>query len=440
MQIIQKVKDFIQTHQLIDDNDKLIVGLSGGADSMALLTILRKLGYKFIAAHCNFHLRGEESNRDENFVQGYCKYNNIEYTSVSFDTYAYMKEKRISLEMAARDLRYNWFNQVKAEYNADKIAIAHHQDDSVETVLINLIRGSGIRGLTGIPERNGDIIRPMLNISRDEIMEYLAEKKIPFVNDSTNMEDDYTRNKIRLNIMPQLEAINPSVKQTISRTARYLSDVETIYNSQVIYVKNKIFDGKFIDIEKLKEQIGAKNILFEILHPYGFTASAIDDIYESLDGISGKIFLSGQYRLIKDRKNLILDKIGIEQEKIYEIPLGTDYLSEPMKLSFKLLENNDEFALEKSRGILFADFSKIIFPLQIRKWRQGDKFIPFGMKGSKKISDYFTDKKYSIADKENAWLLCSANNEIIWIIGERSDNRFKIGEKTSRILKVEILD
>ncbi|NDW18937.1 tRNA lysidine(34) synthetase TilS [Dysgonomonas sp. 216] len=437
MPLLGKVKNYIESQNLLSPNSIIIIGLSGGADSMALLSILTNLEYNCIAAHCNFHLRGEESNRDERFVEGYCQYKNIPYISTSFDTYAYMKEKSVSLEMAARELRYNWFETIKEEHNADYIAVGHHQDDSIETVLINLIRGTGIRGLTGIPPKNNQIVRPLLCLSRHEILDYLNENKIPFITDSTNAENIYTRNKIRLEIIPLLEKINPSAKEAISRTSEYLSEVETIYTEHVCNITNQVFDGRKIDIELLLKEKGAKTILFEILHPLGFNSDTINNIFNSISGLSGKTFYSDNFRLIKDRNFLIINEQTYTSDNTeYEVQFTNTYISNPIELRFSKHIKEDILEITRDKNTLYADLSKITYPLQIRKWKLGDKFVPLGMKGSKKLSDYFSDRKFSIVDKEDVWLLCSADNKIIWIIGERMDDRFKITEKTSDILKV----
>lgn len=439
MSLLKKVQEYIENKQLLTNNEKVIVGLSGGADSMALLHILLQLGYNCIAAHCNFHLRGEESGRDEDFAKAFCHKNNIEYQSVSFDTYAYMDEKSISLEMAARELRYNWFEEISNKYKGSKIAIAHHRDDSVETILINLIRGSGIRGLTGIPPENGKIIRPLLCLSRFEILNYLKENNIPFVEDSTNNEDIYTRNKIRLKILPLLEEINPSVKQTIQQTGEYLSEVEQIYSTQISSIINEVFDGKNINIEKLKQHQEGKTILFEILHPYGFNSDNISRIFEATDSTSGKIFYAKNYRLIKDREYFILEKQkSVKLSELYTIEEGIISIKEPVSIDIKTLSYDNNFSIAKDKNIIYVDKEKLTFPLVIRKWKHGDSFIPFGMNGRKKISDYFTDNKFSIPQKENTWLLCTSKDEIIWIVGERADNRFKITDRTVDILQIEL--
>lgn len=439
-QIRRKVEEYIGEKKLLTDNQSVIIGLSGGADSMALLHILVSLGYKCIAAHCNFHLRAEESDRDELFVESYCRDNNIEYISTSFDTYSYMREKSISLEMAARELRYNWFEELSLKFGVGQIAIAHHRDDSAETVLINITRGCGIRGLTGIMPKNGKIVRPLLCISRKEVLEYLNANRISFVEDSTNKEDDYTRNKIRLNIFPLLEEINPSVKQSIQHMTEYLSGVESIYLSYIAKIKTEIFDGKVIDLEKLLQQSEAKTILYEILYPYGFNSDIIHQAFESINGISGKIFLAEKYRLIKDRKVFILEeKSKVTDDEIFKIEENDNYIEKPLKLNISSLTKGENFSIEKDKNSLYIDKELVNFPLYLRHWQQGDKFIPIGMKGRKKISDYFSDNKFSISQKESTWLLCSADNKIIWVVGERPDDRFKITNKTVQMLKIELL-
>ncbi len=432
-----KVKEYIHHELPLHDNSKIIVGVSGGADSMALLHILIRLGYNCIAAHCNFHLRGEESDRDYLFVKNWCIQNNIRFVYTDFDTKKYMKEKAVSLEMAARELRYEWFEQIRKEHNANVIAVAHHQDDSIETLLINLIRGTGIRGLSGIPPVNGNIVRPLLCLYRQEILEYLQANHIDFIEDSTNNEDIYTRNKIRLNVIPLLETINPSAKQAISKTIKHLSSTEKIYTSAIEKSIQCVFSDNKIDIGSLLTQIEPKTVLFEILHPYGFNSENITDIFESLHGQSGKIFYSKDYVLIKDRESLILSKQEQRDDSRYTIQKGQLNIDSPVPLSIEYIKNDTSLQIEKKPDTIYLDKSKLSFPLTIRRWMQGDKFVPFGMNGSKKISDYFSDNKFNLIEKENVWLLCSGN-KIVWIIGERADNRFRITGNTSEIIKISL--
>lgn len=436
MQILPKVKKYIQDNNLLKDGAKVIIGVSGGADSIALLDILYHLGYECIVAHCNFHLRDQESYRDEYFVEKTCAQYNIEYVSASFNTKKYIKEASISLEMAARELRYAWFEKIRKKYHADKIAIAHHQNDSVETVLINLIRGTGIRGLTGIAPINGNIIRPLLCIYRDDILEYLHEKELSFVEDSTNKEDIYIRNKIRLNVLPLLQTINPSVIQSISRAAENLTQTEKIYQSYIGKAKEIVFSDNIIDIDKLQQQVEPKTILFEILFPLGFNTPTIDNIYESINSQSGKVFFSPDYQLVKDRNTFILQSLDSQSDRIYTLFENETETTEPVKLSIQSFRKPKDFDIERNPDTIYIDKGKLSFPLIIRKWKKGDKFKPFGMKGHKKVSDYFTDRKFSLIEKENTWLLCSVD-DIVWIIGERADDRFKITNKTIEILKID---
>lgn len=438
MQTISKVKKYIQDNMLLTNKARVIIGVSGGADSMALLDILHHLGYECIVAHCNFHLRGQESYRDEYFVEKIATKYKFEYVSANFDTKKYIEEESISLEMAARELRYAWFEKIRKEYKAEKIAVAHHQDDSVETVLINLIRGTGIRGLSGIPPINGKVIRPLLCIFRNDILQYLNVRHIGFVEDSTNKEDIYTRNKIRLNVIPLLKTINPSVVQAIQKTSENLYHTEKIFNAYVEKAKRKVFSNNRIDISALSKQKEPKTILFEILFPYGFNAPTVDNIYDSINSQSGKIFYSEGYQLIKDREVFILEPINDQPDTIYTLFEHETNIEEPCKMTFESFRKTSSFQLEQDPMTIYLDKDRLIYPLIIRKWKHGDKFIPFGMKGHKKVSDYFTDRKFSLVDKSNTWLLCSGD-DIVWIIGERIDDRFKITNTTIEILKVTLI-
>lgn len=430
------IEKFIKEQKLLSQSDKIVVGTSGGADSIALLDILHKLNYECIVAHCNFHLRGQESYRDEYFVEKVAGKYNMKYLVANFDTKKYIEEESISLEMAARELRYAWFEKIRVESNAQKIAVAHQQDDSVETILINLIRGTGIKGLTGITPINGNIVRPLLAINRDEIMTYLSDNNLDFIEDSTNKQDIYTRNKIRLNIIPLLKTINPSVSESIIRTSQNLVQVEKIYNNHIDRVKKKIFKENQINIELLLKEEEPQTILFELLYPYGFNAVTINNIYDSIKAQSGKTFYSQQYKIIKDRKTFIIKDISNSKDVIYTLDEHQKQINKPIKLSFESIKNIKKINFSTDKNVIYVDKSKLDYPLTIRKWIHGDKFIPFGMKGQKKISDYFSNQKKSIIDKENTYLLCTASNKIIWIIGERMDDRFKITEMTNNCLKI----
>lgn len=432
--MINKVAAYISNNNLISKQSKVIVGLSGGPDSMALLHILIVLGYKCIAVHCNFHLREDASNQDEEFVKKWCFENNVPLYVVGFDTYAYAMEHKVSIEMAARNLRYNMFEEIRVEQKAQIVAVGHHKDDSVETILINLIRGTGIKGLTGIPVINKHIVRPLLAITRQEIMDYLSLHQVPYVTDHTNAEDIYTRNILRLNVLPILETINPSVKNSIIKTSSNLKEVEKIYDR---YIKNAIetvLKDNHIHISSLKSTHSPQSVLFEILSPLGFTPSVIEDISNNLDSIPGKTYISDNYRLLKDRDYLVISRnksVKIE-EKEYLIDLETTDIELPFNLTIQTEEYTPQFDIQRNPGILHVDIDKLSFPLVLRKWKKGDWFIPFGMKGKKKISDFFTDNKFTLFQKEDTWVLVS-QDDIVWIVNHRADNRFRITDTTKTV-------
>lgn len=425
--IQQRIIQYIDKEDLFSSDSNILVALSGGADSVALLCILHAAGYHCEAAHCNFHLRGEESNRDEQFVRQLCKKYEIRLHTVDFDTARYATENHISIEMAARELRYNWFEEVRTKCQADVIAVAHHQDDSVETILLNLIRGTGITGLLGIRPRNGAIVRPLLCINREEILHYLQSIGQDYVTDSTNLEDEYTRNKIRLNVLPLMQTINPSVKNSLIETSNYLNDVSAIYNRYIEEAKTRITTSEGIRIRQLLKEPAPEALLFEILHPLGFNSAQIKDIANSLHGQPGKQFNSKEWRVIKDRELLLLENAQSENKE---------------ELPFQIIKEEKEytpdFLIPREKGIACFDADKLNGEISYRKWQTGDTFVPFGMKGKKKISDYLTDRKFSISQKERQWVLC-CGERIAWLIGERTDNRFRIDETTQRIVIYKIV-
>lgn len=433
------VRAYIEKQQLLSGDGPVLVGLSGGADSVALLTLLVQLDYPCVALHCNFHLRGDESVRDEQFAREMARTLDVPFYKIDFDTTAYGAEHHLSIEMAARELRYNWFEEMRLCLGAQAIAVAHHRDDSVETVLMNLVRGTGIRGLGGIRPKNGYVVRPLLAVSRSEILDWLAEQQLSYVTDSTNLSDAYTRNFIRLRVLPLLEELNPSVKAAIARTADHLAETEAIYLHVVEKARRELLEEDFrIPIARLMEYPSPATILYELLKPYGFTRQVADDVFRSLTGESGKMFYSPDYRLLKDREYLLLSPVKKEEEQEYTFT-ADDIVEEiwrgPVELSFFKSVITTDFCFRKDKHIAYFDYDKLSFPLTLRKWKEGDWFIPFGMKGRKKLSDYFSDHKFSRMDKEQTWLLCSGEN-ILWIVGERSDNRYCIDKTTKSVLVV----
>lgn len=423
------VQKFIEEKALFNLQDKVLVALSGGADSVALLRVLLSLGYICECAHCNFHLRGLESNRDESFVRQLCDEHSIPLHVTQFDTSAYAKEHHLSIEMAARELRYEWFEHIRKEIEASVIAVAHHRDDSVETFLLNLMRGAGINGLKGIPVKNGYIVRPLLSVSRDVILDYLQTINQEFVTDSTNLEDEYMRNKIRLNILPLMKEVNPSVMETIQETTFRLSEVANIYQKdrmeaiahKVTFLSPEMFRISLMDI---LEDVAPISFLHEVLSPKGFNASQIRDIHRSLSSSqSGKRFFTTEWEVLRDREYLWIQK----KDSSPLIP----------ELIIEEIERTPSFVIPRDKHIACLDADKLNHPLTIRKWERGDKFVPLGMNGKKKVSDYLTDKKYSLFQKENQYVVCSGE-EIVWLVNERTDHRYRITDSTQRILLIKI--
>ena len=435
------IQKYIEEKQLFTLHDKVLVALSGGADSVALLRVLLVLGYHCEAAHCNFHLRGEESDRDERFVNELCKGLGVTLHVTHFDTVTYASRHHVSIEMAAREMRYDWFEQLRKERGMAVIAVAHHRDDSVETLLLNLIRGTGIAGLTSMKPRNGFVVRPLLTVSRKDIESYLSEHGVSYVVDCTNLESVYIRNKIRLQVLPLLRSINPSVDHSIYSSILNLREVESVYKAAIHEQEQNVLEYKgeyiYIPVEKLKQLPSPKAFLFEFLTPYGFVSEQITEIISSCGGISGKVFLSRNYRIVKDREYLILEpqereEAGTVVEKIESLEECGTLLHG--NLLYRCLDNDETYCFSRDKSYACFDLDKLVFPLIIRRWETGDRFTPFGMKGSRKLSDYFRDRKYSLIDKANALLLCSGNT-IIWILGERAADGYRVTADTKRIIE-----
>ena len=419
--LMKKVKEFIEKEDLFSKQDKILVALSGGADSVALTRILITLGYHCEAAHCNFELRGEESDRDEDFVHNFCRSLNIKCHSIHFETRRYAAQQSISIEMAARELRYNWFSKICEESDCQVVAVAHHKDDSVETMLLNLIRGTGINGLLGIRPKNGNVVRPLLCASRQEVVAYLHRMNQTYVTDSTNLEDEYTRNKIRLNLLPLMEEINPSVKDGLVKTSSYLNDISKVYQQAIKESIDRIFitPEKEISIEKLMNEPAPQALLFEVLSPLGFNSTQVEEVYGSLNGQPGKRFISSQWQVVKDRDLLLIEKVKTANDK--------------PQIIFEEVLLTKEFVIPKDKNTACFDANKFKGVISIRKWEKGDYFIPFGMKGKKLVSDFMTDSKFSLLKKEQQWVL-SCNDQIAWLIGERTDNRFRIDDSTQKVI------
>ena len=416
---------------------KLLLATSGGIDSMVMLHLFEQLDYQIAIAHCNFQLRGVESFEDQKFIQDYADANAVPVYITQFDTTAFAEDYKLSTQVAARELRYSWFYELLETEQYDYILTAHHADDNLETFLINLSRGTGLDGLTGIPEQNENVIRPLLAFSQQEIEEYAELNIIQWREDSSNASDKYVRNKIRHHLVPMLKEMNPNFLSSFHKTQIYLQEAQDMVDDAAIMVYQQVAtqEGENIsfDLNKLKKLPNYKSYLYQWLNEFGFTAW--NDIYDLVESQSGKYVFSSEYRLLKDRETLILSPLNFSDEKQeYFIDASQTVVNVPLNITFSPVA---DMAIASNKTI-FVDYEKLKYPLTLRRWNEGDQFQPFGMDGkSKKISKFFKDEKLSLLEKENTWLLCS-DNTIVWVVGLRQDERFKIENTTKNILKIQL--
>ena len=416
----ERVRKYIQANRILRPEELVLVAVSGGADSIALLIVLQQLGYSVQALHCNFQLRGKESDRDERFVSEFCRQKDIPLLIQHFDTREYAAQHNISIEMAARDLRYEWFYQVLAETKAQCIAVAHHKNDQAETLLLNLVRGTGIRGLAGMYPLRNNIARPLLCVTREEILSYLNQMNQDYVTDSTNLEKEATRNKVRLDVLPLLAEINPNIISTLSDTCSIMASSLPLYQKGVEEELQKaLINADEINIPLLQESGKTDILLYEWLKDNGFTNTQLMEISQSLDSTSGKIWESRTHRILKDRNSLIRQEKGSQPEQM------------------EIIQEEVQSITETGPDIAYFDKDKLRLPITYRIAREGDWFIPFGMKGRKLISDYLTDIKATRFQKEHQ-LLALCGEDIIWVVGHRSDNRYRVDRNTRQILRLRI--
>lgn len=433
----EAIEQFLKKYQISPDAG-FILAVSGGADSISMLHAFKFLNLKILVLHCNFSLRGKESEMDEQFVKRFCDNYGIAHSVKKFDTIRYAREKGLSIEMAARELRYNWFREIKQKKKMDYIVVAHHADDVAETLLINFCRGTGIKGLTGIKPVNEDILRPLLECSRTDILQYIADHQLGYRTDSTNNTLDYIRNKIRHQIIPVCKEINPSFLDTVTENCKTLKETEQIFNYGICHLQEEILDCQedeiLIHIHKTLLSPAPYTLLFETLRPFGFNKTQIQDILNSSTAISGKKFIAGHHTLVKGRTYWRLYDSRHSQPVHITIPKPEPFVVNGKKYECEVLPKDEHFQIPADPGIACLDFDKLRFPLQIRNWEAGDYFCPIGMKKSKKkVSDFFTDQKFSTKQKKDSLLLLS-NDKIAWIIDYRLDDRFKVTSFTQQVL------
>ena len=440
MHISERVEKYISANHLMAGSGKYIATLSGGPDSVALLVLLVRMGYDVEAAHCNFHLRGAEADRDEAFCRNLCHEMHIPLHVVHFDTFGYAAEHKVSIEMAARELRYDYFERLRREINADGICVAHHINDTVETVLMNLVRGTGIRGLKGISARNGYIIRPLLCVTRKEIEQFLEDEHMASVTDSSNLVNDVTRNRIRLDIIPMLEQLNPGAVMNMSRTAHRVDEAVKVFDDAMRKAVNSVETSPgCYSIDRLRRTVSPEYTLFTILESYGFTPSQTEDIYANLDAQSGTTYASSTHSLLFDRGNILIKSLDDNSLKTIEITGEGEWkYNDNVTFTVTLRKVTPDYKIKKQRSTATLDASKIKYPLTVRPVRTADRFIPFGKKGSKLLSDYMTDRKFSLFKKQQQLVLTDADSNILWVVNERPDGRFCLGKETDDVIEVEV--
>lgn len=436
--MLTQLQSHLQQNLPLLKGKKLLLAVSGGIDSMVMLHLFHTLDYEIAIAHCNFNLRDKESDGDEDFVKQQAQKYNNEIFITHFDTERFASDNKLSVQVAARQLRYLWFYQLMEKHNYDFVLTAHHLDDVIETFLINTTRGTGIEGLTGIPQQNDKIIRPLLPFSREEVLQYAKEHTITWREDSSNNSNKYLRNKLRHDVIPVLKSLNPSFTDSFRETINHLQQTKSLAeDASVLIYKQVVTENKgqkIFNIKELKRLPNYPAYLYQWLKPFGFTAW--DDIYALADAQPGKQIYANGYRLLKDREILVLEPEKTEDANTYTITDSESEIHTPVRLR---LQKVIKYPDKSDKNEIYVNNQLIKFPLFVRKWQEGDYFYPFGMNGQKKkVSKFFKDEKMSLSDKENTWLLCS-ENKIIWIIGHRADERFKVTENTTQILKIAVL-
>jgi tRNA(Ile)-lysidine synthase len=438
--MIDEFKKYISANYIIKPGDKILLTVSGGIDSMVMAHLFYKQHYNIGIAHCNFSLRAGDSDKDEKFVHQFASDHNIPFYTTRFETKAFAKMNGLSVQMAARELRYKWFEEIRMKNGYDFIAVAHNLNDNIETLLINLIRGTGLTGMTGMKPISNRVIRPLLFATRKDILTFSDQHKIAFREDKSNADTKYTRNKIRHLVIPVLKEINPSIEITLNETAERFSGFNEIVSEYISQLRESISEEKeqFItfSISQLKTYLHNKTILFELFKPYGITNALLINLLKVIEGKTGGQIITDTHRIIKNRKELIVSDEEIRNETPYTIKNEQEFCVFPGISSARNVRITEKFEIPSDPHIACIDSQKVTFPMTIRKWKAGDHFYPLGMNKKKKLSDYFIDNKYSRFDKENIFIL-ESNGKIVWIIGDRIDDRFKITGSTKKGLLIK---
>ena len=441
MHLLQKFTDFIKKENLFHPKDKLLLAVSGGVDSVVLCELCKQAGFDFVIAHCNFQLRGEESERDEQFVRDVAKKYNVEIFVKKFETEKWAVEEKLSIQVAARELRYEWFNSLigdKIKY----ILTAHHANDNIETLLMNFFKGTGINGLQGILPKQANVIRPLLFAKKEELLEFAKENELDFVEDSSNASDKYTRNYFRNQLIPSIQKVFPQAEENLLHNIKRYGEIGILYQQSIDLHKKKLLEKKgeeiHIPVLRLLKSQPLPTIVYEIIKDFSFTPNQTDEVIKLLKSDSGKYVQSLTHRILKNRNWLIIASINAETSEnilIEEKDKEVKFLKG--KLEIKKV-SADGHKLSSNENLAQLDGDEITFPLLLRKWKQGDYFYPLGMNKKKKLSCFFIDQKMSMTEKENTWVI-EMNKKIVWIVAKRIDDRFKITGKTKNILLISLL-
>lgn len=438
---VKQFTEFIEQQKLFAPGSKVLVAVSGGMDSVLMAHLFKSAGFNFSIAHCNFQLRGHEALADQEFCHHLAEQMRVKFHTVNFDTKAYAADKKISIQMAARELRYQWFEQIRQQHHYDAIALAHHQNDAIETILLNLTRGTGIAGLHGILAQNGNLIRPLLFLKRDDIQRLVEQNKFTYVEDSSNASTKYARNKLRHDVIPKLKELNPGLEATFESNLRHFRDMETLLQMRVAELKKELFVANgneiHIQLDAIKTLEPKRLLLFNLLLDYGFNENVIDDLVSSLDKHSGRQFEGSGYILLLDRDRLILCPKKGEQNEVAEINEATHEVNYGV-YKLTVLHDDSPLIIKDNPLATSVDTAALVYPLTLRTWQQSDYFFPLGMKRKKKLSDYFIGEKVPLHQKTEIPLLINGNGDIIWIAGFRLDDRYKVNDNTKKVTIFEL--
>jgi tRNA(Ile)-lysidine synthase len=438
---VKKFTDFIEQNNLFEPDSSVLAAVSGGMDSVLMVHLLKASGYNFGIAHCNFQLRGDESTTDQEFCKQLAQQNNVPFHTINFDTLQYAADKKMSIQMAARELRYQWFEQIRQQHNYSSVALAHHQNDTIETILLNLVRGTGIAGLHGILPKNGALIRPLLGFTRDEIQAVITKNKISYVEDSSNSSVKYARNKLRHEVIPKLKELNPALENTFENNLKHFRDLETLLELQLAELRKELLiangDEIHLQLEAVKKLNPQRLLLFKLLQEYGFNETTIDDLISVLNKHSGKVFESAGFTLILDREKLILTKKNTVSTERVSISLN-DHTINYGRYKLTLLHDDTPLIIKDNPLAVSVDADRLVYPLTVRAWQQSDSFYPLGMKTRKKLSDFFIGQKIPLHQKNEIPLLINGNGEIIWVGGYRPDERYKVNDNTKKVTIFEL--